>query len=103
MKNLEKYQSKIVKLCQKHQVERLYAFGSVLNERFTQKSDIDFLVKFGQIDLYNYFDNYFDLKEKLQELLHSEVDLVEEQTLKNTTLIHSINQNKQLIYGRASD
>jgi uncharacterized protein len=103
MKYLTKYQGSIAEICEKHQVECLYAFGSVLNQRFRENSDIDFLVKFGHIDLYDYFDNYYELKEKLQELLHREVDLVEEQTLKNVTLIHSINQNKLLIYGRASD
>jgi len=72
----------------------LYAFGSAGSGNFRPDSDIDLLVKFGNVDLFNYFDNYMDLKESLEELLNREVDLVEEQTLKNPILIRSINRNK---------
>ncbi len=43
--------------------------------------------------------NYITLKEKFEELFGRDVDLVEEQTLKNPILINSINKNKELIYG----
>jgi len=72
----------------------LYAFDSTGSGNFRPDSDIDLLVKFGNVDLFNYFDNYMDLKESLEELLNREVDLVEEQTLKNPILIRSINRNK---------
>ena len=61
---------------------------------------MDFLVEFDDVDLYNYFDNYMDLKESLEELFDIKVDLVEIQTLKNPILIRSIDRNKKLIYGR---
>ena len=38
-------------------------------------------------------------KEIIKNLLHREIDLVEEQTLKNPYLISSIEENKELIYG----
>ena len=38
-------------------------------------------------------------KANLKKLFNREIDLVEEQTLKNPILIKSINQSKQLIYG----
>jgi len=34
----------IKELFQKHKIKNAYVFGSVLNERFNEKSDIDFLV-----------------------------------------------------------
>jgi predicted nucleotidyltransferase len=74
-------------------------FGSYSTGNFTPQSDIDFLVRFGEVDLYNYFDNYLELKQNLEQLLNVPVDLVEEQTVKNPFLLHSINQSKQLIYG----
>lgn len=40
-----------------------------------------------------------NLKENLKELFGREVDLLEEQTLKNPILIKSINKSKELIYG----
>ena len=46
-----------------------------------------------------YFDNYMDFKERLEKLFGREVDLVEEQTLRNPILINSINKSKELIYG----
>ncbi|WP_339867686.1 nucleotidyltransferase domain-containing protein [uncultured Algoriphagus sp.] len=90
---------KINKLCVSHKVDKLYVFGSVVSDSFNPKSDIDLLVSFQKIDLFNYFDNYLDLKNKLEKLLKRKVDLVEEQTLKNPVLIRSIDRNKQQIYG----
>jgi predicted nucleotidyltransferase len=58
------------------------------------------LVKFKPIDLARYFDNYIAFKEKLKALFGRDVDLLEEQTLKNPVLIKSINKNKELIYGK---
>ncbi|MCH6236084.1 nucleotidyltransferase family protein [Cognataquiflexum rubidum] len=87
------------KLCSMYNVERLYLFGSVLNSSFNKESDIDFLVRFKPIELSKYFDNYMDFKERLEKLFGREVDLVEEQTLKNPILINSINKSKALVYG----
>ncbi|MBW2963040.1 nucleotidyltransferase family protein [Mesonia aestuariivivens] len=86
-------------LCKKHKVEKLYLFGSATNETFSENSDIDFLVKFNISDLSLYFDNYISFKEKLGKIFKRDIDLVEEQTLKNPILINSINKNKELIYG----
>ncbi len=90
---------KIKKLCASHNVETMYLFGSAVNDNFTDKSDIDFLVKFKPIELSVYFDNYINFKTSLKKLFNREIDLVEEQTLKNPVLIRSINRNKELIYG----
>jgi predicted nucleotidyltransferase len=89
----------IYQLCKLFGVDSLYLFGSALTNRFSDKSDIDFLVNFGRVDLYNYFDNYMGLKENLGQLFGRSVDLVEEKTIKNPVLRNSINRNKKLIYG----
>lgn len=95
----EKHIKKLRSLCDKYHVEKLYLFGSALTSDFNDKSDIDFLVKFKQIDLAEYFDNYMNFKENLKKLFGREIDLLEEQTLRNPILINSINKNKQLVYG----
>lgn len=64
-----------------------------------ENSDVDLLVSFKPFDISKYFENYMSLKESLKKLLGREVDLLEEQTLKNPFLIRSINRNKSLIYG----
>lgn len=99
MLSIKPYKKKIDLLCESHQVEKLYLFGSATNDSFNNSSDIDFLVKFKSFDLKDYFINYLDLKEQLKKLFEREIDLVEEQTLKNPFLINSINKNKSLIYG----
>jgi uncharacterized protein len=91
----------IIKLCKDHNVIDLYVFGSVLTEKFSKQSDVDFLVEFGDVDLYNYFDNYIELKEALEKILKRQVDLVEDKTIRNPILRKSIDRNKIKIYGRA--
>lgn len=87
------------KLCTMYNVEKMYLFGSALNSNFNDKSDVDLLVKFKEIELSKYFDNYMDFKEKLEFLFGREVDLLEEQALRNPILIKSIDKSKELIYG----
>lgn len=41
---LDKYKKDIQRLCKRNKVRSLYVFGSVLNERFNEKSDIDLVV-----------------------------------------------------------
>lgn len=96
---LDKNINELKPLCNTYNVKKLYLFGSATNNDFTSKSDIDFLVSFKKIDLASYFDNYMMFKNKLKSLFKRDIDLVEEQTLKNPILIKSINKNKELIYG----
>jgi uncharacterized protein len=99
MKNIEFNIENLNKLCINYNVEKMYLFGSVLNSNFNKESDVDLLVKFKEIELAEYFDNYINFKEKLVELFGREVDLLEEQTLRNPILIKSINNSKELVYG----
>ena len=86
-------------LCSQYNVEKMYLFGSALTSNFNDESDIDFLVKFKTDEVPDYFDNYLDFKEHLIELFGRDVDLLEEQALRNPILIKSINNSKELIYG----
>ena len=99
MKNIHYNIENLNKLCINYNVEKMYLFGSVLNSKFNENSDIDLLVKFKEIELAEYFNNYINFKEKLVALFGREVDLLEEQTLRNPILIKSINNSKELIYG----
>lgn len=99
MRFLEKHQSDINKLCQTHKVKALYAFGSVITEKFNENSDVDLVVDFQQIDVLEYADNYFDLKFSLEEILKREVDLLEDKAIKNPYFRKNLNEQRQLIYG----
>jgi len=95
---VDKNIDKIRALCDKHKVTRLFVFGSVLTDNFNNSSDIDLLVDFSGVDLYDYADNYFDLKKALEDLLNRPIDLLEEKALKNPYLKETIDSSKQLIY-----
>lgn len=102
MNIIEQNSEQIQKVCSKHKVDQMFVFGSVLTKNFNDNSDVDFLVKFGKIDLYEYFENLLNLKESLENILHRKVDLLEIQAVKNPYLKKSIDNNKLLIYGSES-
>ena len=89
----------IITLCMQHKVAKLFVFGSVLTSDFNEKSDIDFIVDFSEVSLYDYADNYFDLKYSLENLFHREIDLLENKAINNPFLRQSIDSTKKLVYG----
>ena len=99
MNLLERLNKDILILCKTHKVKSLYAFGSVLTDKFNSESDVDFIVDFQQLDVLDYGDNYYNLKFSLENILKRNVDLLEEKALKNPYFRKTVNQNKKLIYG----
>jgi len=99
MNMIEQNIDTIKDLCLKYKVNRLFAFGSVITDRFKSDSDIDLIVDFKDVDLYDYADNYFDLKSSLEIVFHRDVDLLEDKAIKNPYFRKSIDTSKQLIYG----
>ena len=103
MNLIEKNRPMIIELCKKHRVKTLSVFGSVLTDRFNDNSDIDFLVTFlphNPDDMnFDYCRNYWDLENSLENLFGREVDLVEEDGLRNKYFIANVNRTKQLLYG----
>ncbi len=99
MNFIENHNKDIQNLCKAHKVKSLYAFGSVLTDKFNSDSDVDFIVDFQQLDVLDYGDNYYDLKFSLENILKRNVDLLEEKAIKNPYFRKTVNQNKKLIYG----
>lgn len=99
MNEVDQKISVIQNLCMRHGVERLYLFGSILSSSFSEKSDIDFLVSFKDIELLKYADNYFNFKFSLEELFNRPVDLLEAQSIKNPYFLEVLNETKKLVYG----
>ncbi len=100
MQNILKQSIDEIKLlCKSLRIKRLYAFGSVVSERFNEQSDIDFLISFDDtLSFSEYTDNYFSLHNKLRNILKREIDIVTEKSLSNPYFIESINETKELIY-----
>jgi len=94
------YNEQIMNLCKQYNVNKLFAFGSVLTNRFDEKSDVDLIVKFDNQKVKDHFLNYFDFKYSLEKIFNREVDLMEEQPIRNSYLRKNIENSKVLIYGR---
>jgi predicted nucleotidyltransferase len=97
---LDKYTNEINSLCLQNKVKSLYVFGSVLTERFSEKSDIDLIVDIDSNDPFDYADNYFNLKFSLQDLLRRPIDLLENKAIKNPYIRQNIDRSKSLVYAR---
>ena len=99
MNLIESNMDKIIALCKKYKVSKLFVFGSILTNRFNDNSDIDLVVDFNKAEVSDYFDNYFDFKYALENLFGREVDLLEEHAICNHYLKENIERTKALIYG----
>ncbi len=96
---IENYSNDITELCKTHKVKSLYAFGSVLTDKFNSESDVDLIVDFQQLDVLDYGDNYYELKFSLENIFKRNIDLLEQKAIKNPYFIKTLNQSKKLIYG----
>lgn len=88
----------LTQLCKDYQVRTLHIFGSVTTDEFSSSSDIDLLIKFENINVEQYTNNYFELHYRLQALFGREIDLLTENSLSNPYFIEKIEQTKKLIY-----
>ena len=100
MNFLNQYHAQIVDLCRRYSVERLFAFGSVLTDRFNDESDVDLIVDIADESPLEYADNYFNLKFGLSDLFGRPVDLLENKALRNAQMRKHIDESKQLIYAK---
>ena len=99
MNLLQNYSKEITNLCKTHKLKSLYAFGSVITEKFNPESDVDVIVDFQQIEVLEYGDNYYNLKFSLEDIFNRNIDLLEEKAIRNPYFLKTLNQNKKLIYG----
>lgn len=100
MNELKQYMTRINHLCKIHNVRSLFAFGSIITNEFNINSDIDMVVAIDSNDPLDYSDNYFAVKFALEDILHRQVDLLEEKAINNPLLKKEIDNTKVLIYGR---
>ncbi len=100
MKINDKNINRIKTLCEQYKVRTFSAFGSVIRDDFSNESDIDFVVDFDENDPFKYTDLYFQLKDKLEELLNRQIDLIEYRAIKNKYFRKELDETKVLIYGQ---
>ena len=100
MNLLERNIEQIIRLCESNGVNELFAFGSITNQNFNDRSDVDLVVDINDPDPITYSDKYFNLKFSLEEILGRAVDLLESKAIKNPYLKEEIDRTKILIYGK---
>ena len=76
----------------------MHAFGSITTNSFTDKSNIDLLIKFKNIPFEQYADNYFHLHELFEIIFKRKVGIITENSLSNPYFIKKVNQTKTLLY-----
>jgi hypothetical protein len=103
MNILTEHIDQIRKLCELNKVSRLFAFGSVTTNKFSQVSDIDLIVEIDDNDPISYSEKYFNLKFQLEEILKRQIDLLEQKAIRNRILKNQIDKTKVQIYGRNSN
>jgi predicted nucleotidyltransferase len=93
---------RIVELCRRHGVRRLFLIGSAIGPDFDPAtSDVDFLVEFEPRERRGFDDVYFLLREDLARLMEREVDLIERHCVRNPVVRRSMEQSKVPLYAAA--
>jgi len=101
MNYLSKYKNQLNELCKKFRVKKLYAFGSVVSEKFNQQtSDVDLIVELETMEPLEKGEMLLNLWDELENLFNRKVDLLTDQPIKNKYLLKSIDATKILVYER---
>jgi predicted nucleotidyltransferase len=89
----------IARVCRRHHVRRLAAFGSILRTDFDPKrSDADFLVEFEPLPAKQRIHSYLALQADLDSLLRRPIDLVEAGAIRNPYILQKINEQQRTVY-----
>ena len=100
MKLIEMNIDKIIALCRKYKVAKLWVFGSILTPRFNDDSDVDFLVDFDEqrIELLDYADNVFGFIHEIEAVVGRKVDLVVNKSIKNRFFREEVDATRRLLW-----
>lgn len=89
----------IEELCRTFSVQRLDLFGSALGDAFDpDSSDVDVLVEFDAVPGFDYFNNYFGLKEGLEQIFQRPVDVVSATAIRNPYFKRQVLATRELLY-----
>jgi uncharacterized protein len=98
MIRFEQHVEVIKKICSDLRVKRLDIVGSAARDDFQpERSDIDVLVEFEGVD--KLFYRYFELKERLEQELGRQVDVIQDAAVKNPYVRRSLDRDRVPIYG----
>jgi hypothetical protein len=99
---LEGRRDELVRLCAQYRVRRLELFGSAARGDFApERSDLDFLVEFDELELDRYAEHYFGLLFALEDLFGLRVDLVMLSAVRNPYFLQEIEAARTVLYAAA--
>ncbi|MBD5196291.1 MAG: nucleotidyltransferase domain-containing protein [Bacteroides sp.] len=103
MKLIEINLHQIFDLCKKYKVKKLYLFGSILTDKFNDKSDVDFSIEFDKDEItkskLDWANVFFDFMHEMESLLGRKVDIVFDNHITNKLFRMELDNTKRLIYG----
>jgi predicted nucleotidyltransferase len=92
-------QEEIAALCRLYRVRQLELFGSATGKSFDSgRSDLDFLVTFGDLATGQYADAYFGLWEGLEALFGRHIDLVAAKRFANPYFQQAVDATRTPVY-----
>ena len=89
----------IITLFENNKVKKAYIFGSVLSEKFNDESDIDLIIDL-ESNLSPTERGEIWWNDELRNIFNKEIDIINENKIKNPYFLNEINKTKRLIYGR---
>ena len=96
---IKEHADKLQELCQKSLVERLELFGSATtNEYILGKSDLDFIVTYKPEVQRTWLSIHLNLKESLEKLFKSNVDLISNIPMKNPYFRKAVNETRLCVF-----
>jgi uncharacterized protein len=96
---IESRKAELAALCRQFGVRRLEVFGSAATGDYAPaRSDLDFLVEFGDGGPERALDAYFGLKEALEGLFGRPVDLVIPDAVHNPYVRAEMERSRELVY-----
>ncbi len=88
---------RIAGFCSKWKIKEFSLFGSVLRQDFRPDSDVDVLVSFEPDAPWSLLD-IVTMMDELREMFGREVDLLEQDAIRNPFRRHSILTTREIIY-----
>jgi hypothetical protein len=99
MAAIEAKREAIADVCRRHGVVHLYLFGSAAGQEFRPgESDVDLLVEFGPIGGHAKAHAFFNMRDELEAMLGTRVDLVMTGAVRNRFIAREIERTKQTLY-----
>lgn len=90
-------EQQIIEFCRRWKVREFSLFGSAVRDDFGPESDVDVLVRFERDAPWSLFD-FVTMRDELANLFGRDVDLVEEESLRNPFRRETVLRDKRVIY-----